>query len=197
MQSIADAVRSQRATQIERLGSDRGLLALTGADLDPETVRERIATTDAAVAAVLADWAETGDGEAADSFAEAARTKRDHVQRLVGDDPGGEASDPVAAALAAADSTDERVGAGLVGYTLVADGRYLQAVNLLVNEADEAGADQFRTVRSETAALADDAGDLVADTDAAVGAAVAVVDAAYDAYVADLEALGINPKTVC
>jgi len=199
MGSIADAVRADRAMKLERLGSDRGLLAVTDADLTDETVRERLAATDAAVAAVLDDWAAAADDPAASAFASAAETKREHVADLDADaldapDPG---ADPIAATLSGIDGIDARFGAGLVGYPLVADGRYLQAVNLFVNEADETSADQFRTIRSETADLIDRGESMVDNAGATTTAALDVVDAAYEAYVDSLDALGIDPKTVC
>ena len=197
MTDVTAGVREARATELERLGSDRGLLALTDADLSGETIRARLAASALAVAAVLESWREE-DGPAGDAFAETAARNRDHAETIA---PGATAAeaDPVAEALSSHPETAARIGAGLVGYPLVADGRYLQAVSFFVNEADEASADEFRTVRTETSEALDTAAALLDedDADAAEAAAIAVVDEAYEAYVESLDAMGLDPKTVC
>ena len=74
-----------------------------------------------------------------------------------------------------------------------------QVVGFFVGNADPQTAGTFRDVRDETderreaaeAALDED------ETDAASETATAVVEAAYDDYVARLEAQGVNPKPVC
>lgn len=198
MGEYTDAVRRERATELERLGSDRGLIALTGADLSATGIRRAVAAGDLAVADVLASWDD-------DVFATAAESTREHAERLSAplDDPVAAADDdPVADALTSCEDFPERAGAALVGYPLVADGRYLQAVSFFVNEADDDAAEAFRDARAGAESLLDRGEERIgalddAEAEAAVGAAVDVIDTAYAWYVETLERMGLDPKTVC
>jgi hypothetical protein len=198
MGEYTDAVRRERATELERLGSDRGLIALTGADLSATGIRRAVAAGDLAVADVVASW----DDE---DFAAAAGTIREQAAELsapLDESVAAAPEDPVAAALASQKSFPERAGAAFVGYPLVADGRYLQAVSFFVNEADDDAAAAFRSARDGAQSLQDRGGERLgalddAESEAAVGAAIDVVDAAYAWYVETLEGMGLDPKTVC
>jgi hypothetical protein len=205
MGTISTAIRGQRTTELERLGSDRGLIALTGADLSEATIRRRLAASDLAVATQFSMWADQAEDPAADLFERAATQTREHAENIgapleTAVDPASE--DMLAAAMASQESLGGRLGAGLVGYPLVADGRYLQVVSFFVNEADERGANQFREVRTATQELLDSGEDLLGTMDEqtqtiAKTAALDLVDAAYSEYVSTLEGLGLDPKTVC
>jgi hypothetical protein len=73
-------------------------------------------------------------------------------------------------------------------------------VSFFVNEADTARSDLFRDLREVADDLLGTAADLGLEGDAAeeaAEAAGAVVDAAYDAYVDRLEAMGFDPKPIC
>lgn len=194
MGEYTDTVRAEQATELERLGSDRGLIALTAADLSESTIRRRIAETDLAAASVLGNW---------EGFAEVAESKRSHAERIAEplSDPIEPADEgPLTAFLETCEGDHERVGAGMVGSPLVLDGWYLQAVSYFVNEANEAAADEFRTVRSETRTLrerGEERLDALDDPDRAVAAAVSLVDGVYAWYVETLEEMGLDPKTVC
>jgi hypothetical protein len=79
-----------------------------------------------------------------------------------------------------------------------------QAVGFFVGDADPTTADRFRSVRSDLADARDDVAaalEAVCETDddwdRARSAATAVVEAAYDDYVATLESMGVEPKNVC
>lgn len=105
--------------------------------------------------------------------------------------------------LRSLEDTSSRLG-GLVGRSMVGERTHLQVVSFFVNEGDERRADQFRELRSETAAQGDRALELLEDVcdedgdwDRARDAAEEVIEAAYNAYAGSLDDLGIDPKPIC
>ncbi|MEF8851889.1 MAG: rubrerythrin family protein [Haloarculaceae archaeon] len=209
-EDFLETVRDARATELHRLGSDKYLIAATSADLADGPVLASVARTATSGVERFESWADHESGAAAETFAAAADTERDHRRRLaerladadaaVPDDPG---DDAVHAALAEAATTAERAGA-LVGRGLVADRTRLQVVNFFVNEGDSPGADFVRELRSDAndqveagadllEAVCDDEDDWTVARDS-VGRVVA---AAYDEYASALEAMGVDPKPVC
>jgi len=194
-----DAVREATATERDRLGSDKALLAATNATLETDAVLTAAATRERGVADALDAWADEIDDEAvAAAVSAAAADAADRADRI-----GTDAGEPDALAehVATVTGTPARVGAGLLGVPLVADRFYLQVVSFFVNEADEARADVFREIRSEAATLDHARSALGAlDDDGrerAREAAVETVDVAYDAYADALEAMGLDPKPIC
>jgi hypothetical protein len=204
-QTLIESVRETERTELDRLGSDKAMIAATGADLGADPVLEHVALTLGGLGAACDAWADAGDGDAAalfESAAEAASEEHERVVAAMDAEPSGDAPAAVAA-LDDAETTPARVGA-LVGQSLVFDRTCLQAVNFFVNEADERGANLIRDVRTaangrldEAAVVLDGVCAAEGDWDAAEAAAVAVVEAAYAAYVEALEPLGIDPKPVC
>jgi len=207
---FVEAVRESQATELGRLGSDKYLIAATGADLTEGSVLESVARTAASGVERFESWADAEDGAAAETFAAAAATERDHRRRLrerLADTgapvPEGPGDDAVHAALGGAETTVERAGA-LVGRGLVGDRTRLQVVNFFVNEGDSAGAEFARELRSDATGQVDSGADLLAtacadeaDRVAARDSAERVVEAAYDEYAAALEAMGVDPRPVC
>ncbi|MCD2198442.1 rubrerythrin family protein [Halobacterium sp. KA-4] len=200
-----DDVAAAVETELDRLGSSKRLVALTDASLDDETVLRAAATSEAAAADVFAAWAADATGDAAETFAAFAERERDHYERVaaeLGEDPD---ADPGAVHdyLRDLDDTVERAG-GVVGRGLVAERTLAQFVSYFVNSADEARADLFRELRTDTDAdteaalslLADAAAD-EADVERARAAAIEVVNVAYEEYVEALESMGVNAKSVC
>ena len=196
---VTEHVRESHATALDRLGSEKSLLALTEARLETPAVLSAAGAALASARATLSDWAADAGGPVADALAAAA-------ERLA--DAAGRVADSLDAALPgdspfvslAGDSDAGRAGAGLVGLGLVLDRVFLQCVSFFVNEADTARADLFRDLREVTDDLLDTAADLGLDGEAAEDAAEAagaVVDAAYGAYVDRLEAMGFDPKPIC
>lgn len=203
-------VRENQTTELHRLGSDKCLIAATGADLAEGAVLASVARTAASGVERFESWAGEETGAAAETFAAAANTERDHRRRLgdrladtdaaVPDDPG---DDAVNAALAEAETTVERAGA-LVGRGLVGDRTRLQVVNFFVNEGDSGGADFARELRGDANDQVSAGADLLEavcdgedDWNAAQDAAESVVAGAYDEYAAALEAMGVDPRPVC
>ena len=197
--SLLAAVREENATALDRLGSDKALLAATNAQLETDAVLGVTASTLAAASDTAAAWADKTSGEAADALGRAAETYADARDRVT--EEGTDASaDPVFLRLDAAGDC-ERVAAATVAAPLVLDRLLLQCVSFFVNEADTARADRFRDVREQCDDLLDDgaaAAAAVCDSqEAAVGAATATIEAAYDDYAARLDAMGFDPKPIC
>jgi hypothetical protein len=218
-ESFVEAVSEARATELHRLGSDKYLVAATGADLAEGPVLESVAREAATGQETFESWATQESGAAAEVFAAAAETEAAHLDRLRtrldaetdGSDDSGESdtgeddsgADGVSEALEATETTVERAGA-LVGRGKVRDRTLLQVVNFFVNEGDNAGADLARELRIDANDQVSAGADLLEtvcesddDWKVAQESAERVVGAAYGEYVAALEAMGVDPKPVC
>jgi hypothetical protein len=205
--ALLDSVRSGMVTELDRLGSEKSLLAATEARLEPDPVLVTAATTLQTARDGLANWADDATNETAtETLRSAAEALTDAFERVVAELDG--AGDDIAALEAPYLSLDatgniERVAAGTIGLPLVLDRLFLQAVSFFVNEAENDRADLFRDLRAETDAM------LAAGTDAldelcagddwgrAESSARAVIDAAYDDYAERLDAMGFDPKPIC
>jgi len=208
--AFTDTVREDEATALHRLGSDKYLVAATGADLSAPAVLETVATTAASGRDTFAAWADGASEPAAGTFAAAAETEAAAYDRVAealaeegSDPPEADPGDAVHRALQAADDTVERAAA-MVGRGLVCDRARLQVVNFFVNEGDRGRADLARELRTGATDQADDGAALLADRcdgdadwDCARETATEVVSAAYAEYAEQLEAIGVDPKPVC
>jgi len=203
---FVEQVRAELTTELDRLGSDKYLIAATGADLAEAAVLDSVARTAVSGRETFERWAESETGPAADTFESAAETERAHLDLLadrLDEVPGDPGDDAVHEVLGEAETTVSRAGA-LVGRGLVADRARLQVVNFFVNEIDSAGADLARELRSDAngqvtagatllGAVCDDEG----DWETARKHAERVVEASYDEYASALEAMGVDPRPVC
>jgi hypothetical protein len=194
-----ETVRQTAATELDRLGSDKLLIAVTGGTLEPDAVRSAAVARERGVAGALERWAaDESDGAVADAFAAAATAAAERADRF--EVSAGE-SDALTVHFDSVDGTAQQVGAGLVATPLVADRFYLQVVNFFVNEPDEASADVFREVRSDASSL-DYAREALAalsteEREQASQAALAAIEAVYDEYATTLESMGLDPRPVC
>lgn len=203
--SFLDAVETAKQTELDRLGSSKRLVAVTGADLSPETVLERAAASEVAAADVFAVLADHSEGDTAETFAALAETERDHYEQVteeLGDDVDAEEG-AVHEFLREQDDEISRAGA-TVGRGLVADRTLAQFVGFFVNDADEARAGLFRDLRGDTRRDSDRALELLegicgseADWERAEAAATGAIQAAYEEYVAALDDMGVDAKSVC
>ncbi|WP_336000683.1 rubrerythrin family protein [Halorientalis halophila] len=206
-QAFLERVREDERTALERLGSDKALLAATGADLDADTVLGVLAATERYHRETFERWAEAAaDEAAADAFRAAAETAGTHVERLQAgrSEDAAETADDLETGVGGQDDDVARAAAGLVGASLVLDRTLLQAVNFFVNEADERRANLIREVRTATEDRLETGLDLLdelcegdADWERAMDTATDAVAAAYDDYAERLEEMGIDPKPVC
>ena len=202
------SVESAKATELDRLGSSKLLVALTDADLSEDAVLRAAAFSEYLARETFESWAADETVDAANEvFADVAAQEAEHYERVVdalGDPVEPESVGPMHAYLRDRDDAVERAAAGLVGRGLVSLRTHLQIVSFFVNEADDRTADLFRDLRSETEESLSAGLDLLdavceddADWDAAKDAADAAIQAAYDEYTEQLEAMGVNPKPVC
>lgn len=205
--TLLDNVRTGMETELNRLGSEKSLLAATEARLEPDPVLVTAATTLQTARDTLDGWAnDATDDTAADTLRATADRLDDALHtvtaQLEGDgDDIGVLEAPFLSLDA--DGDVERVAAGTIGVPLVLDRLFLQAVSFFVNEADSGRADLFRDLREATDEM------LASGTDALDGlcadggweraetSAQAVIEAAYDDYVGRLDAMGFDPKPIC
>jgi len=203
---FVETVREDNRTPLSRLGSSKALYADTDGEMDDESVLTAAGARAHHAAGTFADWADDEDDEgAAELFATAAETERDHAEtvadELGSDDFGGVPA--VQDHLRAVQGTVERLGA-FVGWALAAGNNADQVVGYFVGQASPMTASTFRDVGSDyddhveaAGAVLDAVCDGDGDWDQAVAAATATVEADYDAYFGTLESLGVNPKPVC
>jgi hypothetical protein len=207
-EGFVDTVRESRATELDRLGSEKALIAETAASLEPADVLAAAAAAERRAQRTFEAWAENeADGPAHEAFVDAAERERDHYERVVAeldDPPTAPEPDALHGYLRGLDGAVERVAAGMVGRPLASARTLLQVVNFFVNEADRARADLFRELRSDTEAMPAVGAALLAelcesedDWTRAREAAEAAVDAVYGEYVERLESMGLDPKPVC
>jgi hypothetical protein len=207
---FVERVRTANATALDRLGSEKAIVAATGAALDRETVLEAAAAAEARAVATFEAWADDeGDERAREAFAAAADSEQEHYDRVcdLGDLDDAAVDDPDPDALHAhlrdLEETVPRVGAGLVARPLVASRSLLQVINVFVNEGDAEAADLFRELRAESDDQVEAGAGVVVevcagdDVERSAAAADAAIQAAYDEYAETLEGLGIDPKPVC
>jgi len=208
---LRGTVESAKATELERLGSNELLVAVTDATPEPAAVLRAAADSEHAAHVTFAAWADDADGEAAgELFAWLADRERNHRERVLDSLAAlGEEHDPVDGGtmheyLRARDGVVERTAAGTVGRPLVSDRTHLRIVSFFLDEGDEARAELFRELRAETAEelergldLLDDACDGEDDRERARMVAEYTVQVAYDDYADALAGLGVDVKPVC
>lgn len=200
-----DAVETDRATELDRLGSSKRLVAVTGADLATETVLRSAAESEAAAASVFEEWAADSDGAASEAFEEWAATEREHYERVAGELGEDVAAEPGAVHDYLREQTDTVTRAGAaVGRGLVAGRTLSQFVGFFVNDADQPRATLFRELKADTESDSAAAADLLASVcesddewERAEDAAVGAIDAAYEEYVDALNEMGVDAKSVC
>jgi hypothetical protein len=206
-EELVTELRASKATELDRLGSEKAIIAATGAELETDAVVGAAGRLLEGARAAFERWAADTEGPAAEAFTEAAETLAGGRDALLdcGESATADGDPPhVVTYLDDPGRTPERAAAGLVAYPLVAERQLLQVINFFVNEGDRAGADAAREVRSDLQAMPEDA---VAVLDAVCAdeedwvlarqAAEETVGTAYDDYAETLEGLGLDPKPVC
>jgi hypothetical protein len=205
---LHDSVREDNDTALSRLGSSKSLYAATGGEMEAGPVLEAAADAEHAAAETFAAWADSAaDDDAREAFETTASEERAHYDAVLGELDDHAAGDAAPAAmqqfLRGLDSTVERAG-GLLGRILATEKSKEQLTGFFVGQADPQTAQLFRGLagdlddqRARALALLDSVCEDDADWDAAKDAADAAIQAAYDEYTEDLEAMGVNPKPVC
>lgn len=205
---LQDAVATAKETELDRLGSSKLLLALTDAELDRESVLRAAAASELAARETFSAWAADEDHDAAaDLFADVVDQEQRHYERVVDlldEEVEPPSSGPMHGYLRNREGTVERLSGGLLGRTLVSDRTHLQVVSFFVNEADEAAADVFRELRTETREAQDRGLELLelaceteGDWETAEAVANYTIQLAYDDYTDVLVGMGVDPKPIC
>jgi hypothetical protein len=206
--TVRDAVEREKRSELDRLGSSKYLIALTDADLSESTILRAVAESEYLAGETFAALAAgEADDRAREAFERVAEQEREHYERVcerLGERPEPDHAGAVHGYLREREDAVARVGGALVGRPLVSLRAHTQVVSFYVNEADEAGANLFRELKTETTDELDLGVDVLADvceTDEDVERARAtaeyVVQLAYDEYADSLTELGVNPKSVC
>ncbi|GAA0669001.1 rubrerythrin family protein [Natronoarchaeum mannanilyticum] len=217
---IADDVRDDNETALSRLGSSKALYAITGGEMESEAILTAAADRAHAASETFAAWVPEADAEAEqDLFDEAAQLTADHYEQVLGKlddhDPGEVPA--IQTQLRDADDAAARLG-GLLGHTLVANKLIEQFTGFFVGDADPQTASLFRGYGGDIDELRENVLDLIDDLDAdpdaeaqsasspdsasprqdaVAAAATEAIQAAYESYTEQLEAMGVNPKPVC
>lgn len=208
--TFRERVSEAKRTELDRLGSNKLLVALTDADLTTRRVLGAAADSEHAAHNTFAAWADDEDDDRArDAFDDVAAREHQHRERVLAAMDGGEEYDPTDGGtlheyLRGREGAVTRVAAGMVGRGLVADRTHSQVIAFFVNEADTTRADLFRELREETKAGTERGLDLLetlceGETDWADARDVAeyTVQVAYDDYADALAGMGVDPKPVC
>ncbi|MDH5018766.1 rubrerythrin family protein [Halobacterium rubrum] len=210
---LHESVRADNDTALSRLGSSKSLYADTGGEMAAGPVLEAAADAEYAAAETFEAWADSEDDpDARESFATTAGEERDHYDAVAAEldahDPGAveRASGHASAMqqhLRSLDGTAARAG-GLLGRLLATEKSKEQLTGFFVGQADPQTAQLFRDLKGDlddqlerTLDLLDAVCETDEDWDAAKAAADAAIQAAYDEYTEQLEAMGVNPKPVC
>jgi hypothetical protein len=203
-----ETVEAAKRTELDRLGSSKLLIALTGARIERDRVLEVAAHSEHAARETFRAWADDeADDDARAAFEAVAEQEDEHLDRVLAAlDADVDLADggPMHAYLRGRDDTVERVAGGMVGRPLVSVRAHTQIIGFFVNEADERGADLFRDLKTETAAVVDDGcallDDLCGDDDdweRARSVAEYTIRVAYDDYADSLTEMGLGVKDVC
>ncbi|WP_135820288.1 rubrerythrin family protein [Halostella litorea] len=205
---LREAVEDDKRTELDRIGSSKFLIAATDADLEAEPVLRAAADSEHAAAETFAAWADDeDDAAAAEAFAAVAEQEREHYDRVADHLPDDfEPADggPMHAYLRGRDDGIERVAGGLLGRPLVSVRSHTQVISFFVNEADEAMANLFRELKTETNEelergldLLDDRCADADDWERARSVAAYTIQVAYDDYADSLTELGVDPRPIC
>jgi len=206
-QTFVDELEAAKATQLDRLGSGKLLVALTDATLSEDRVLEAAAASEYAAAETFHGWAadESDDG-AREAFEAVAAQEDEHLERVRERMEAFEpptAPGPMHAYLRGREDTVERIATGMVARPLVSVRTHTQVISFYINEADQAAADLFRDLKAETEAVVDDGVALLAercagdDWERAQAAGEYLIQVAYDDFADALSGLGMNPKSIC
>ncbi|WP_435317569.1 rubrerythrin family protein [Haloarchaeobius sp. TZWSO28] len=206
--AFREAVESAKQTELDRLGSNKLLIALTDASLEEETILRAAALSEYLARETFQSWADDEETDAArEVFEDVATQEDEHYERVVerlGEAVEPDSVGPMHSYLRQREDTVERAAAGLVGRGLVSLKTHMQIISFYINEPDEPGANLFRDLRRETEASLQKGLDLLEecceddeDWERAQMVAEYVVQVAYDDYADSLSELGVDPKPIC
>lgn len=207
-ESFREAIEAEKRTELDRIGSEKLLVALTDATLERETVLGVAANAEYAAAETFRQWVDDEQAEpACDAFQTVADQEQDHYERVIAHLDAHEPPDaggPLHSYLRGLEGTVERIGAGLVGRPLVSERSHTQVISFFVNEPDEELADLFRDLKTETReelscgqSLLEEYCETEEDWNRARATAGYAIQVAYDDYADSLRGMGLDPKPLC
>jgi uncharacterized Ntn-hydrolase superfamily protein len=202
--TLLETLTDDLETELSRLGSSKWLYALTDGEMTAEALRVAAAADAAAAGDRFEAWAADADGPTATLFSDLAATSRNRREIVdAAESTTDPAPDRLYETLAACDDAPSRLG-GALGQSVVLDRTLGQMVGFFVGDADPTTASTFRELRST---VEDDRDRIVdeldsvcasdADWERARTVAEQAVTATYEEYVERLEAMGVQPKSVC
>lgn len=201
---VREHVEMEMETELNRLGSDKVLLAATGANLSTDAVLGVVYDGLHRHHTRLTDWGmDTPRGELATAFKSAAASVASIRGLFSQDDETGSAErqllrfdDP--------ETPCERAGAGLIAGPLILDRLGLQAVSFFVNEAAQERADRCRKMRASMGTIIDESLSAIDEECGEASAMEAVqtgatrtIQESYGMYAETLQDMGLDPKPVC
>lgn len=204
-------LESAKRTELDRLGSNKLLIALTNATLERTAVLSAAADSEHAAHETFRAWADSeSDPDAAEAFAWTRDRELEHRDRVVSslaaDETDYEPADggPLHTYLRERTDTVERVAAGLVARPLVSEKTHTQVISFFVNDADQTRASLFRELKTETSEELERGLTLLAslcdgddDWERARMVAEYTIQVAYDDYADGLAGVGVDPKPIC
>lgn len=206
---LRNEIEESKAAELNRLGSQQLLVALTDAQPTTERVLDAAAASERAARETFRGWADDEDDEGArEAFVAVAEQEDEHLRRVTDEldcewEADGEPG-PMHAYLRGREATVERVAGGMVGRPLVSLRTHAQLVGFFANEADERRADVIRGLKAETDDVLTDGLELLEercrtddDWQSARMVAEYTVRLAYDDYADALRGLGFDPRSVC
>lgn len=207
-EAFRDHLETEYAAQLDRLGSNRLLLALTDADPSRSRVLRAAADSEHAARETFRRWTnDDPEPSARDAFRDVAEQEHSHRERVL--DALAESYEPADGGvlhtyLRGREETVARVASGMVARPLVSLRTHKQVILFLTNKAEESTADLFRGLRAETDAVIDDglslleehcSGEQEREQARMVGGYT--IQIAYDEYADSLAGLGLDPKPIC
>lgn len=216
--AFREQVETAKATQLNRLGSAKLLVALTDATLEDDRVLGVAAHSEYTARETFREWAASeADADARAAFETVRDREADHLERVLEafedtptdlpfdpDERDPNDGGPMHSYLRNRTDTVERVASGMVGRSLVSLRAHTQVIGYFVNEADERRANLFRDLKRETEetlerglSLLEDRCDTDDDWERASMVAEYVIQIAYDGYADSLSGMGLDPKPLC
>ena len=207
-ETFLDSLQEENETMLSRLGSSRSLYADTHGEMETEPVLEAAAIAEHAAGDTFAMWADDEQHVTAQSFFErVAEHEVTHYETVLEklDESEVEIEELPKLHVYLRDLTDtvDRIG-GFAGRCLVSKRSKIQTVGFFVGNADPQTADMFRSFGNDLDEQLSDAEAVFeavcveeASWEQTAEAATKAIEAAYDDYVENLEAQGVNPKPVC
>lgn len=207
-QEFRERLETAKETELDRLGSNKLLVALTDAEPTRSRVLRAAADSEHAARETFQRWADSEDDvEAREAFETVADQEHRHRDRVLNalEEPYEPADGGLLHTyLRDREETVERIATGMFARPLVSLRTHEQVITFFADETAESTADLFRDLRAETSAVIDDGLPLLADRcsneedwERARMVSEYTIQVAYDEYADSLTGMGVDPRQVC